>query len=87
MIRVKVLRGRCGLSVTVTDNGAGMDKETLERLRRGEHDPAARHSGVGVLNVAERVRLLDPKSRFRIYSRPGMGTCVRIDFAGKEGTA
>ena len=79
LVRVKIWKNKGYLSITVTDNGLGMEKNIKERLQRGEADPKAVNSGIGVLNVAERVRLLDPLSKFRIFSKTGMGTSIRID--------
>lgn len=81
LVRVKIRKNKDHLSITVTDNGLGMEKNIKDRLNRGEADPNAGNSGIGVLNVAERIRLLDPMGRFRIFSKPGSGTSIRIDLS------
>lgn len=78
-IRIRVKEGKGRLLITVTDSGVGMDKATLRRLRGGEEGEAPRHSGIGVANVAARMAILCPDSRFQVYSRPGLGTCVKLD--------
>lgn len=81
LVRVKLWKNKEYLSITVTDNGFGMEKNIKDRLNRGEPDPNAVNSGIGVLNVAERIRLLDPLGKFKIFSKPGSGTSIRIDLS------
>ena len=81
LVRVKIWKNKKYLSITVTDNGLGMEKNVKDRLNRRESDPNAEGSGIGVLNVAERIRLLDPLGKFKIFSKPGSGTSIRIDLS------
>ena len=79
VIRIKIaLRGAL-LRITVTDNGVGMDKAVRGRLNRLEDVPAGQNNGIGVVNVARRLELLCPGSRFHVASWPGLGTCIRIE--------
>ncbi len=79
VIRIKIaLRGAL-LRITVTDNGVGMDKAVRGRLNRLEDVPAGQNNGIGVVNVARRLDLLCPGSRFHVASWPGLGTCIRIE--------
>jgi sensor histidine kinase YesM len=82
-IRIKERRGEVALSVT--DSGGGMLPGRLRDLL----DDTAQHkghlSGIGLGNVKTRMELLYPRSRFRIFSRVGLGTAVRITLpAGRE---
>jgi two-component system sensor histidine kinase YesM len=78
-----------GMDLVVRDDGAGMDRESLERLRRKLHAPAltgeepgsgARPgSGVGVRNVDERIKLyFGPDYGLEFESREDEGTTVYI---------
>ena len=55
-----------GISLLITDSGVGFDPSLVEERR----------SGLGVVSMEERVRLVD--GRFTLESRPGEGTRVRV---------
>ena len=57
------------LQISITDNGAGFNHESLS-----EDEDA----GVGLANVKERLSLLFPESIFLVSSKPGEGTQVII---------
>ncbi|EXX86471.1 hypothetical protein BG53_06175 [Paenibacillus darwinianus] len=68
---------------TVQDNGAGMNPETLERLRyRLLHGgPSSGKRGIGLRNVNERLKLLFGQPYgIGIASSPGEGTMVTVRF-------
>lgn len=68
---------------TVRDNGAGMNPETLERLRyRLLHGgPSSGKRGIGLRNVNERLKLLFGQTYgIGIASSPGEGTLVTVRF-------
>lgn len=73
-IRVRVYRGRRGMTVMVTDNGCGFDPRSTGPA------PGQRQS-VGLDNIRERMELSG--GRLDVFSRPGLGTAVRI-ILGKE---
>jgi sensor histidine kinase YesM len=70
----------------VSDNGVGMDQQTIERLldpKKEEGTPPSKkgsgHStGIGLINVINRLRLFDKHSKVSIDSEPGKGTRIRI---------
>ncbi|MFD0671285.1 sensor histidine kinase [Cohnella sp. GCM10027633] len=75
------------LYVTVEDDGAGMDEESLRMLEealRDERDrlPASTGSGLGALNAARRIRLCygdaPGPERLTVRSVKGRGTSIRI---------
>lgn len=76
------------LHIVVEDDGAGMDEWTLFRLRRLlDYLPAAEalgesgRTGIGLLNVQRRIRLLYGEAYgLTIHSIPGTGTKVRVTF-------
>ena len=78
LVRVKVSMEGAFVRITVTDNGVGMPPEVLRALRDGTYQPKKSNSGIGVLNVAARVKMLYPTGDFRIFSRPGLGTCMKL---------
>lgn len=75
-----VLHGRCGrdgVSITVEDNGPGMDREKLARVLRGEG------GGLG-LSIVQRLAAQNGGT-LRIDSLPGRGTQVVLTFHGTGG--
>jgi two-component system sensor histidine kinase YesM len=86
-----------GMDLVVRDDGAGMDRESLERLRRKlaadgtdtageEPEPGSRPgSGVGVRNVDERIKLyFGPGYGLEFESREDEGTAVFIHLPAIE---
>ncbi|MCR5451381.1 MAG: sensor histidine kinase [Lachnospiraceae bacterium] len=69
------------LLITVFDNGIGMDRETLEKMRSCLNevpDPHANH-GVAMYNINTRIHLFyGEEYGLRILSQPGRGTIVNI---------
>ena len=68
------------LIVSVTDNGAGMAQETIERiLGKREDMQEGTRTSLGVRNVLDRMHLLyGDAASMRIESEPGCGTCVSV---------
>jgi signal transduction histidine kinase len=91
-IEIKVNRAVGGVEFTVKDSGAGMSKETIERLfqkfARGESGPAAKTEGTGLgLYVARRI-VDDHKGELWAESDgPGKGSTfyLRLSFKGSRG--
>jgi len=85
------------IELTVWDNGAGMDKKTLERIntlladrtpvRDSEQDNApSSHSGLGLRNVDERIKLyFGPEYGLEYESEEDVGTLARIRLPIVEG--
>jgi LytS/YehU family sensor histidine kinase len=70
-------------SIRVSDDGAGMSAEVLERLLAGTRPEAAegasRHSGVGLWNISQRLdALFGDRYTFDVASTPGKGTTVDL---------
>ncbi|MCZ8523504.1 MULTISPECIES: cache domain-containing sensor histidine kinase [Paenibacillus] len=79
-LRTKKVRGR--LVILLRDDGAGMDPEQLQGLFAQRHQAPSRHrfTGIGVMNVQERIRLhYGPAYGLHVFSRPGLGTLIRME--------
>lgn len=78
----------CGdneISITVTDDGVGMDEKTAENLFSGLTPapdlsaPQGGGAGVAMHNISERIkRFYGPRSFTRVKSAPGKGTSVTL---------
>ncbi|WP_245830941.1 sensor histidine kinase [Sediminibacillus massiliensis] len=73
------------VNIDVTDNGTGMDQQTIDKLLVPEDkgDTAAgegsgHSTGIGVQNVIARLKLFNKESDVSIVSAPGKGTIVKI---------
>ena len=65
------------LYIAVRDDGDGIPGELLLQIRSGLNAPcgvSVTGDHIGVRNVADRLRLLEPPGTLRIYSRQGRGT-------------
>ncbi|GLX66062.1 cache domain-containing sensor histidine kinase [Paenibacillus glycanilyticus] len=90
MISVKMLAEGNRLTIAVTDNGAGIPEDRLVRLANMLTEPVEvspgngssphnRFSGLGVMNVAQRIRLLFGREYgLRIYSQQGLFTTTEL---------
>src|SRR5262249_25103103 len=67
---IEMKRVEQGLAVTIRDNGKGFvaDPESIG---------GAPHTGLGLMGIAERARMLGGK--YSIQSTPGAGTTVRVE--------
>ncbi|MGF7033034.1 sensor histidine kinase YesM [Paenibacillus mucilaginosus] len=79
-LRTKRVRGR--LVILLRDDGVGMDPEQLQSLFAERHKAPSRHrfTGIGVMNVHERIRLhYGTDYGLQVFSRPGQGTLIRME--------
>jgi sensor histidine kinase YesM len=86
VVGIAVLRSRDDLTITVEDNGVGMDSHQLERLLRPGDES---NKSIGMKNVDARLRMLyGPAYRLAIESQPDKGTrvTVRIPISESKGT-
>ncbi|MDR2021248.1 MAG: sensor histidine kinase [Treponema sp.] len=95
-VRISGYRTGKGMDLVVRDDGTGMDRESLERLRQklsapgpaGEEKPGPGSrpgSGVGVRNVDERIKLyFGPAYGLEFESREDEGTTVFIHLPAIE---
>ena len=68
------------LRISIFDNGAGMDRETLSEVLTQMESPGRRDGhGIGLYNINNRIRLFYKTDRgLTIKSRPGLGTLVSL---------
>lgn len=68
------------LLIDVDDNGCGMTKETLDKLREDiEIRDMSRSKSIGLYNINQRMKMHYGDSyRLHIYAEPGTGTRVRL---------
>lgn len=85
-ISIHVLYGDDTVVISIEDNGAGMDSETLAQLRHAiEHNVIDYEKHFGVSNVSSRIsNPLYGNGSVRIRSNPGNGTYVTIEFEQME---
>ena len=60
----------------VKDNGPGIEKEELEKVRNFTVKPKGH--GIGIKNIYERLRITYDEFDFAVDSEPGKGTVIRI---------
>ena len=74
------------LQIEVSDNGTGMDEETLESLRNSlNQDTTVRKSSIGLANIHQRIRLCHGKEYgMMINSTLGEGTCILLKLPYKH---
>ncbi|SDX61320.1 sensor histidine kinase [Paenibacillus sp. CF384] len=91
IVSIKIQADEHRLTIVVTDNGAGIPEDKLVRLDSlllepldSAHDNANepsknRFSGLGVINVAQRIRLLfGNEYSLKLYSQQGLFTTVEM---------
>ena len=85
-ISIHVLYGDDTVVISIEDNGAGMDSETLAQLRHAiEHNVIDYEKHFGISNVSSRIsNPLYGNGSVRISSNPGNGTYVTIEFEQME---
>ncbi len=71
------------LTITVADNGVGMDSAVRERLLAQLSEDGG-EEGIGFSNVAKRVLAMYPDGAVDLFSRPGRGTVIRICMIRRE---
>ena len=78
-IHVKGYRKEDDIYIEVSDNGLGMPQDMVERLLTDNNRVRKHGSGVGVINVHNRIRLRFGKPYgLEIESMPDEGTTIRI---------
>ena len=80
MVMIGIRRCASGISISVSDNGCGMEPETLERLRQDiERRNPRKKEGIGLYNINQRVKLCYGNDYgLTINSEPDGGTTVSL---------
>lgn len=81
-VSIRVYQSGEDLIMSVTDDGAGIPKDTLARLKASMQNPAVDSKGhLGILNVHGRLRLMyGPAYGVEIHVQEGEGTTVELRF-------
>ncbi len=80
-IVIRIRERREMISIVVADNGNGMDRETLRRLRQNlgaEGSGRTNRMSIGLFNIYRRVHMMYEGGTMQIHSRAGEGTIIRI---------
>lgn len=89
-LHIKIHGGYCDGTVTfrISDDGKGMDAETLEqnqKMLRGEIDMEDKNSHLGLYNSMKRLKYFyGEKAEIQVESEEGYGTCFTIRFPYHE---
>lgn len=77
--------------LSVADTGLGMDKDRLmavrsciEDIQKADETIQRKTVGVGVGNIAHRIKAMYNDSGMKIYSTKGHGTVVQVYFEYKD---
>ncbi|ALS23031.1 MULTISPECIES: sensor histidine kinase [Paenibacillus] len=77
-IRIHIYRDEGCEKIEIHDNGAGMSRETIERLLNVNSESYG--LGLGIQNVIRRLRIFYQTSDvISIHSEMGSGTCIRLN--------
>lgn len=77
-VSIWLYRGADSHVIVITDNGVGMNVETLPAAPSRREDDSDAHTGLGLSNVIERVRSLC-NGTVKVDSAPGDGTTITIN--------
>lgn len=82
-VNISISNAPDALLIVISDNGMGMEADTLARVRAeladASMEPATADAGVGLVNIARRVKLkFGAEYGLSITSAVGEGTCVTL---------
>lgn len=84
LITLRAYAAQDALNIIISDNGCGMDAQHLSelnaRLRKGTPMAKSHGTGIALVNVNERIRMIfgGPPYGLHVYSDTGLGTQVHI---------
>jgi len=76
-LRIKISSEEGRVHIRIVDNGIGIEQSRLAEILADSHREDTR--GIGIFNVASRLRLFYHADCMVIRSKPGLGTLVLID--------
>ena len=75
LVKIKIFKRDDWIHISITDNGVGIPKDKLQKLRSDLMSDASMR--IGLDNVNKRLTLTyGSESALHIYSKEGLGTCV-----------
>ena len=87
-ILLRIWQTKAGVQVSIADNGKGMTDEELKDLYRRIEECEETGHGIGLGNISRRIRMLyGDAGDFRIHTRPGRGTVIRMTIPQKPDAA
>lgn len=79
LIRINLIEDK--IHIDVSDNGKGMDEETISQIINGENQSVNSFTNVGVYNTLQRLKLrYGNNCVFNINSKPDKGTYIHIEY-------
>lgn len=83
-IRIRICERQEQVIITIADTGVGMTKVELEELRGALEQRTTARVGIGVGNIYKRIHGMYQGGDFRIYSKKGRGTVIKITIPQKQ---
>lgn len=85
-VEIKLFLSQGFLVLKVLDNGVGMEEEQRQALLAGKKlsGTEGSHSGIGMRNVFDRLKLAYPDCQIKIHSKKNWGTCIEIRINEEE---
>lgn len=86
LIRIKEKRNR--ICIAVADNGIGIDRDTLRRVKQDlkeEETGRCGQTGIGLFNIFKRIHAMYADGKMLIYSKAGVGTVISIFIPDERG--
>lgn len=81
MVKIKIFKRDDWIHISITDNGVGIPKDKLQKLRSDLMSDAS--TRIGLDNVNKRLTLTyGSESTLHIYSKEGLGTCDVFPHSG-----
>lgn len=79
LIQISGMKKEDQVSLSVSDNGKGMDEQTVGKILNSKRGARSNLSGIGIGNVRDRIKLcFGEKYGLNLESKPGVGTTVTI---------
>lgn len=79
LIRIKARQK--GICIAIADNGAGMERESLQELRQNlkkEESGGSGRTSIGIFNIYKRIHAMYADGKMLVFSKAGTGTVISI---------
>jgi len=84
IIRIHIWEEKSMLYIDISDNGVGIDKETLEKLNQKLLKINNSGRGIGLGNISRRVDMMYENGNVKVSSTQGQGTTVSLMIPQKQ---